>query len=90
MINFSTAKVGGNGVKGVGEIAYASGKQFLKYGGNKALTTTIPVASIGLSNYLNAPTNNDEVLYSGPTDTTLVVGGGLLANQGTKTLSKAF
>ena len=84
-------KIGGNIAKEAGGIIYEGSKVILQKGSNKVSSLTIPTTTVGLSDYANAPTSsNDKKLYSGPTDASLIIGGGLLANQGTKILSQTI
>ncbi|MDU5369779.1 MAG: hypothetical protein E6137_08230 [Finegoldia magna] len=90
LIFIPISKVGENIVKETGSLAYKSGKKIIQKGSNKVSLLTIPTAVVGLSDYANAPTSNNDKLYNGPTDTTLIIGAGLLANQGTKMLSQTI
>ena len=83
-------KIGGNIAKEAGGIIYEGSKVILQKGSNKVSSLTIPTTTVGLSDYANAPTSSNDKLYSGPTDASLIIGGGLLANQGTKMLSQTI
>ena len=87
---FPMGKIGGSIAKETGGIIYEGSKVILQNGSNKVSSLTIPTAVVGLSDYVNAPTSNNDKLYNGPTDTTLIIGAGLLANQGTKMLSQTI
>ena len=87
---FPMGKIGGSVVKETGGMIYEGSKVILQKGSNKVSSLAIPTAVVGLSDYVNAPTSNNDKLYNGPTDTTLIIGAGLLANQGTKMLSQTI
>ena len=87
---FPMGKIGGSIAKETGGIIYEGSKVILQNGSNKVSSLTIPTAVVGLSDYVNAPTSNNDKLYNGPTDATLIIGAGLLANQGTKMLSQTI
>ena len=87
---FPMSKIGGSIAKETGGMIYEGSKVILQKGSNKVSSLAIPTAVVGLSDYANAPTSNNDKLYNGPTDTTLIIGAGLLANQGTKMLSQTI
>ena len=76
--------------KEVGGLAYEGTTTILQKGISKSGSLAIPITTVGLSDYANAPTSSNDKLYSGPTDASLIIGGGLLANQGTKMLSQTI
>ena len=87
---FPMGKIGGSVVKETGGMIYEGSKVILQKGSNKVSSLAIPTTTVGLSDYANAPTSNNDKLYNGPTDATLIIGAGLLANQGTKMLSQTI
>ena len=87
---YPMGKIGGSVVKETGGMIYEGSKVILQKGSNKVSSLAIPTTTVGLSDYVNAPTSNNDKLYNGPTDTTLIIGAGLLANQGTKMLSQTI
>ena len=87
---FPMGKIGGSVVKETGGMIYEGSKVILQKGSNKVSSLAIPTTTVGLSDYANAPTSNNDKLYNGPTDTTLIIGVGLLANQVTKMLSQTI
>ena len=87
---FPMGKIGGSVVKETGGMIYEGSKVILQKGSNKVSSLAIPTTTVGLSDYANAPTSSNDKLYSGPTDASLIIIGGLLANQGTKMLSQTI